>query len=100
MSLAKDGAAGPGTADEDALLRLLLELDTGGAGGAVALTRLAKRLDERVSVLLRRCTALSDAVIGGVAGPGWLVLDVDDGGRWTVRLTEAGRRHLGDGRTG
>lgn len=79
-------------APEDALLRLLLELDT-GAGG-VALTRLAKRLDERVSVLLRRCTALSDSVVGGVAGPGWLALDVDEGGRWTARLTEAGRRHL------
>lgn len=86
-------------ADEDALLRLLLELDT-GAGGGVALTRLAKRLDERVSVLLRRCTLLGDAVVGGTAGPGWLVLDVDEGGRWTARLTEAGRRHLGGGPMG
>lgn len=77
--------------DEDALLRLLLELQP---DEGVALTRLAKRLDERVSVLLRRCTALSEASVGGAAGPGWLALHVDEGGRWTARLTEAGRRHL------
>lgn len=76
----------------DELLRLVHELD---GGDGVALTRLAKRLDERVSVLLRRCTALGDAVVGGVAGPGWLSLAVDDGGRWTVRLTEAGRQRVG-----
>lgn len=77
--------------DDALLLQLIAELD---GGDGVALTRLAKRLDERVSVLLRRCTALGDATLGGVAGPGWLLLDVDDGGRWTVRMTEAGRRHL------
>jgi len=72
--------------DEDAaLLRLLLELD-GGEG--VALARLAKRLDERVSVLLRRLTALSDASLRGVAGPGWVRLACDDGGRWRVWVTE------------
>jgi len=73
---------------DDALLRLLTELD-GGQG--VALTRLAKRLDERVSVLLRRCTALSDATVAGMAGPGWVRLACDDTGRWTVHLTPAGR---------
>lgn len=82
----------------EALLQLLLELDDGGQG--VALTRLAKRLGERVSVLLRLCTALSGAVVGGAAGPGWLALDCDEGGRWTARLTEAGRRHLGEGPVG
>jgi hypothetical protein len=75
---------------EDALLRLLLELDE---GDGVALARLAKRLDERASVLLRRLTAHSDARLGGVAGPGWVRLGCDDGGRWRVWLTEAGRQH-------
>ncbi len=73
---------------EHALLRLLLELDE---GRGVALARLAKRLDERVSVLLREGAALSDAVIGGEAGPGWVRLVCDDAGRWTAHLTPAGR---------
>ncbi len=75
-------------APEGALLRLLLDLDE---GQGVALTRLAKRLDERVSVLLRQCTGLTDAVIGGVAGPGWVQLHCDDAGRWVAWLTPAGR---------
>lgn len=78
---------------EEALLRLMLELDT---GQGVALPRLAKRLDERVSALLRQATAMSAAVIGGVPGPGWVSLACDDSGRWTACLTEAGRRHLMD----
>jgi len=73
---------------EHALLRLLLELDE---GKGVAMARLAKRLDERVSVLLREGTALSDAVIGGAPGPGWVRLVCDDAGRWTAHLTPAGR---------
>jgi hypothetical protein len=74
---------------DGALLRLLLELDE---GEGVALARLAKRLDERVSVLLRELTALSDARLGGVPGPGLVRLACDDGGRWRVWLTDAGRR--------
>jgi len=66
------------------LLQTLRELAPGGE--PVALTRLAKRLDERVSVLLRELTALSDAAIGGVAGPGLVRLACDDTGRWTVAL--------------
>lgn len=76
------------TASAEALLRLLLELDE---GRGVALARLAKRLDERVSVLLRALTALSDASLGGVAGPGWVRLACDDGGRWRAWLTPVGR---------
>lgn len=72
---------------ERALLRLLLELD---GGDGVALARLAKRLDERVSVLLRRFTAMSDAAIGDTRGPGWVRLACDDAGRWTAHLTPAG----------
>ena len=77
------------TAADIELLRLLQALDE---GRGVALARLSKRLDERVSVLLRRCTGLSDAVIGGVAGPGWVQLHCDDAGRWVVWLTASGRR--------
>ena len=73
---------------EDALLGLLLELDE---GQGVSLARLAKRMDERVSVLLRRASGLTDAVIGGVAGPGWVRLQCDDTGRWVASLTPAGR---------
>ena len=69
---------------QDRLLQTLHELAPGGE--PMALTRLAKRLDERVSVLLRACTALSDAPLGGVPGPGLVALACDDGGRWTVRL--------------
>ncbi|WP_422017987.1 hypothetical protein [Roseateles sp.] len=69
------------------LLQTLHELAPGGE--PVALTRLAKRLDERVSVLLRELTALSDASLGGVAGPGLVQLACDDDGRWTVRLLQA-----------
>ncbi|HEY0957295.1 MAG TPA: hypothetical protein VGE36_21260 [Roseateles sp.] len=74
--------------DEDALLSLLLELDQ---GEGVALARLAKRLDQRVSVLLRLGTGLSDAVVGGLPGPGWLRMACDDAGRWTAHLTPIGR---------
>ncbi len=73
---------------EDRLLPLLLALDD---GQGVALARLAKRLDERVSVLLREGTALGDATISGVRGPGWVRLACDDAGRWTAHLTPSGR---------
>ena len=78
-------------APEEALLRLLLELDE---GQGVSLPRLAKRLDERVSVLLRQCSALSAATIGGVAGPGWVQLQCDETGRWVAWLTPTGRAAL------
>jgi hypothetical protein len=69
---------------QELLLQTLHELAPGGE--PVALTRLAKRLDERVSVLLRELTALSEASVGGVAGPGLVRLSCDEGGRWTVAL--------------
>jgi hypothetical protein len=75
-----------------ALLQALAELD---AGEGVALTRLAKRLQLRVSVLLRLCTLLSAAEVGGVAGPGWVRLHCEAGGRWTAQLTAAGRGDAG-----
>ncbi|KQV50269.1 hypothetical protein ASC95_12840 [Pelomonas sp. Root1217] len=70
---------------QEQLLQTLRELAPDGE--PVALTRLAKRLDERVSVLLRELTALSDASIGGVRGPGLVQLACDEAGRWTVRLS-------------
>ena len=69
---------------QDRLLQTLHELAP--SGEPVALTRLAKRLEARVSVLLRELTALSDASLGGVPGPGLVQLVCDDAGRWTVRL--------------
>ena len=66
------------------LLQTLRELAPDGE--PVALTRLAKRLDQRVSVLLRELTALSDARIAGEAGPGLVRLACDDAGRWTVAI--------------
>lgn len=86
MSLAKDGASGDGKAP---LLQTLRELAPDGE--PVALTRLAKRLDQRVSVLLRELTALGRASVIGVPGPGLVELACDDAGRWTVSLTEAGQ---------
>lgn len=69
------------------LLQALLELAPGGE--PVPLTRLAKRLDRRVSVLLRELTALSDARLGGVPGPGLVRLACDEAGRWTVARVRA-----------
>lgn len=68
---------------------MLAALDS---GDGVALTRLAKRLERGVSVLLREFTVLSDAKLGGVAGPGYVRLTCDEKtGRWVAHLTAAGR---------
>ena len=70
-------------------LRVLAELD---GGNGVALTRLAKRLESSVSVLIREFTRLSDATLGGVAGPGYVRVTLDeDTGRWKAHMTDAGR---------
>jgi hypothetical protein len=73
------------------LLRTLAELDDKGQG--VALTRIAKRLGLSVSGLMREFTLLSDARLGGEAGPGWvrLACDEEGSGRWLAHLTEQGR---------
>lgn len=65
---------------EDRALHDLRELDTDGQG--VSLTRLAKRLGVRVSVLIRLYTQMSDAQIGAERGPGWVRLQVDAAGQW------------------
>ena len=70
-------------------LAALAELDV---GEGVALTRLAKRLGVGVSVLMREFTVLSGAKLGGVAGPGYVRLALDEKtGRWVAHLTDAGR---------
>lgn len=75
---------------EERALEELLELDEDGRG--VALTRLAKRLGVRVSVLIRLYTQMSDARIGDAVGPGWVRLQVDEAGQWRAFATDIARR--------
>lgn len=83
-----------------ALLHAILEeaRPHGGQGGevpkdagasSVSLPRLSKRLGVGASVVLRELTLLGDAALGGIAGPGWVRVQQDDG-RWRVALTPAG----------
>jgi len=88
-----DGPEGPENAPaplEERALQELLELDEDGRG--VALTRLAKRLGVRVSVLIRLYTQMSDARIGDAVGPGWVRLQVDEAGQWRAFATDTARR--------
>jgi hypothetical protein len=75
---------------EERALPELLELDEDGRG--VSLTRLAKRLGVRVSVLIRLYTRMSDARIGDAVGPGWVRLQVDEAGQWRAFATDTARR--------
>jgi hypothetical protein len=64
----------------------------------MSLPRLGKHLGLGASVLMRSLSAMSNARIGGVDGPGWVrVTQVEE--RWTAALTEDGRafvaRYLG-----
>lgn len=59
----------------------------------VSLPRLCKRLDMRMSVLLRTLAWLGEDAIGGTPGPGWVRLETD-GARTVARLTEQGRTVL------
>jgi hypothetical protein len=70
----------------------LHELAALDAGAGVPLTRLAKRLKLGVSALLRIYTALGDACVGDVQGPGWVELHCEEG-RWRAFITETGRAH-------
>ena len=71
-----------------ALLRALAQE---GSEHGVSLPRLVKRLGLGASVLMRELTCMSDAVLGGVRGPGWVRVAQSDG-RWVAQLTEAGRQ--------
>lgn len=70
-----------------ALLRALAE--EGGECG-ISLPRLVKRLGLGASALMRELTLMSDAVLGGQRGPGWVRVEQQDG-RWVAHLTPAGR---------
>jgi len=59
----------------------------------VSLPRLCKRLDLRMSVLLRTLAWIGEDAIGEHQGPGW-VRTVEDGARTLAVLTEAGRAAL------
>ncbi|TDK34106.1 hypothetical protein E2F49_06280 [Luteimonas terrae] len=72
------------------MLRALLA-ELAAAPGGVSLPRLCKRLDVRMSVLLRTLAWLGEERIGDAQGPGW-VRTVEDGGRTLAQLTDSGRQ--------
>jgi hypothetical protein len=82
------------SADEPLVRALLAEL--AGEPGGVSLARLCKRLDVRMSVLLRTLAWIGEEDIGGVKGTGW-VRTVEDGARTLAILTAAGLAVLADG---
>lgn len=72
--------------------RLLLALARlqGAAEDAVSLPRLGKHLGQSASALMRELSALGDAELGSVRGPGWVQVENVDG-HWRAGLTAAGR---------
>ena len=69
---------------------ILRELAAAPSQAGMSLPRLGKHLGLGASVLMRSLSAMSNARIGGVDGPGWVrVTQVEE--RWTAALTEAGR---------
>ena len=79
------------SADPELTRALLAELAAYPDG--VSLPRLCKRLDIRMSVLLRTLAWLGDMPIAETPGPDWVRI-VEDGERRMAVLTEAGRRQL------
>lgn len=72
-----------------AILRALAQAHGESSGAGMSLPRLGKRLGQGVSVLMRQLTLMSEAVVGGQKGPGWVrVVQADD--RWTAHLTDEG----------
>ena len=59
------------------------------ATAGMSLPRLAKRLNQSASVLVRELTHLSDATVAGQRGPGWVRV-VQSEGRWVVHITAEG----------
>ena len=79
------------------VVAILRELAGAPGGAGMSMPRLGKHLGLGASVLMRALSAMGNARIGGVDGPGWVrVTQVEE--RWTAALTEAGRefcaRHL------
>jgi hypothetical protein len=66
-----------------ALLQALVDDEKGQEG--ISLPRLSKHLGQSASAVLREAHALSDAVMGGQRGPGWVRVWQQEG-RWMVRL--------------
>jgi hypothetical protein len=81
----------PLSADEPLTQAVLAELAQHADG--ISLPRLCKRLEVRMSVLLRTLAWLGEDSIGGSPGPGWVRLETD-GARTLARLTERGRAAL------
>jgi len=76
------------SADPALVAALLAELAR--EPGGISLPRLCKRLDVRMSVLLRSLAWIGEGDAGGVRGAGW-VRTVEDGARTLAVLTPAGR---------
>lgn len=69
---------------------ILRELAAAPGDAGMSMPRLGKHLGLGASVLMRALSAMGNARIGGVDGPGWVrVTQVDE--RWTAALTDAGR---------
>lgn len=66
-----------------ALLQALVDDEKGHEG--MSLPRLSKQLGQSASAVLREAHALSDAVMGGLRGPGWVRVWQEEG-RWMVGL--------------
>ena len=64
-----------------------------GEPEGISLPRLCKRLNVRMSGLLRTLAWLGDEAIGGRRGPGW-VCTRREGARTLALLTDAGRAAL------
>lgn len=70
----------------------LLALLAGHPDG-LSLPRVCKRLDVRMSVLLRELAWIGEDAIGEVAGPGWVRVE-EHGESRVARITERGRARL------
>jgi len=69
---------------------ILRELAAAPGAAGMSLPRLGKHLGLGASVLMRSLSAMRNARIGGVDGPGWVrVTQVEE--RWNAALTDAGR---------
>ena len=75
------------SADPALVAALLAELAQAPAG--MSLPRLCKRLDLRMSVLLRTLAWIGEEAVGTTPGPGWVRVE-DLGDRRIAHLTEAG----------
>lgn len=77
--------------DEEPLARRILRALAEEPSGdhRMSLPRLGKRLDQSASVLMRELTHMSDAVLAGQRGPGWVRVAQEEG-RWVAHLTPDG----------